>query len=332
MRQILALVFGMASCAAAFAHHSRAYFDNSRTIQLVGEILDVRWRNPHISFTLAAVNDRGLPEKWIVEGAGVYEVLRAGITPEMLAAGKHLTVAGPVSTREQRTILAEDVVFAGGEERSLVAGGLVGRYDDAARLVDAAAESRGIFRVWSVPAANMVAGLRQLGDQPFTASAISARGSWDALDNFATRCEPEGMPRIMVNPHPFEFVDRGSEIILRTELYDIARTIHMDRRMPAANEPSSPLGYSVGAWDGRDLVVTTTRINWPYFDTIGTPLSEAVEIVERFSLSDDQARLDFDITVADPSTFTSPAKLRGYWLALGESIPRYDCVPLAREP
>ena len=66
------------------------------------------------------------------------------------------------------------------------------------------------------------------------------------------------------------------------------------------------------------------------FDNIGTPLSEEVEIVERFILSEDQTRLDFDITITDPSVFTSPAKLRGCWLALGDTIPLYDCQPLQR--
>jgi hypothetical protein len=129
----------------------------------------------------------------------------------------------------------------------------------------------------------------------------------------------------MVNPHPFEFIDRGSEIILRAELYDVERVIHMDTDSAPDEEPWSRLGYSVGHWVGGDFIVRTTRANWPFFDTIGTPLSEDVEIEERYSLSADQSRLDFEITITDPSTFTSPAHLDGYWLSLGESIQSYDC-------
>jgi hypothetical protein len=76
--------------------------------------------------------------------------------------------------------------------------------------------------------------------------------------------------------------------------------------------------------------VRTTRIDWPWFDNGGTPQSTDVEIVERFTLSEDQSRLDFEITVTDPGTFVQPAVLRGYWLALGETILRYDCQPLER--
>jgi hypothetical protein len=138
------------------------------------------------------------------------------------------------------------------------------------------------------------------------------------------------MPRIMINPHPFEFIDRGDGIVLRTELYDTERVIHMGAVTPSEHVPPSRLGYSVGAWDDGALVVRTTRIDWPWFDNGGTPQSTDVEIVERFTLSEDQSRLDFEITVTDPGTFVQPAVLRGYWLALGETILRYDCQPLER--
>jgi hypothetical protein len=163
---------------------------------------------------------------------------------------------------------------------------------------------------------------------PFTPAAVAARSKFDLYDNFATRCEAEGMPRILFNPHPFEFVDHGATITQRTEFYDTERTIRMDRSGPPAGEPASRLGYAVGRWDGKTLVVTTSRVSWPYFDNIGSPQTEAVQIVERYSLSEDQSRLDFRVTVTDPTTFTAPAVLDGYWLALGGTIPRYDCKPL----
>ena len=141
----------------------------------------------------------------------------------------------------------------------------------------------------------------------------------------AERCGPEGMPRIMMTLFPYEFVDRGSEIRVRTELYDTERIVHMDRTAPPAGEPRSVLGYSVGEWRDGALVIQTSLSNWPYFDQIGTPLSEDVRIEERYTLSDDQTRLDVEITVTDPTTFKSPAIIRNSWLAYGDTIQRYDC-------
>jgi hypothetical protein len=310
----------------ASAHHSVAYYSDT-LVEVTGTIVDVEWRNPHVRWTIDVVNDRGIPETWRLEGNSLYNLNRSGVTREMFDTGAQVRVVGRAGTRDRRALLAMNMLL--GDGREILLWDTVERYVDQEHLVvDAAAENRRIFRVWSVPAANAAAAVAQLAWQPFTASAIEARASWDLFDNFATRCEPEGMPRIMVNPHPFEFVDRGDTLLLRTELYDIERTIHMSRDAPPVDTPYSRLGYSIGAWQDGVLVVQTTHLNWPYFDTIGTPLSEAAEVEERFTLSADQTRLDFEVTVIDLSVFTEPAVLRGHWLALGESLPRFDCQPL----
>jgi hypothetical protein len=185
------------------------------------------------------------------------------------------------------------------------------------RVVDAAAENRGIFRVWRPEQAS-------LASLPYTDTAIAARQSFDMLAA-AERCGPEGMPRIMMTLFPYEFVDRGTEIIVRAQLYDTERVVHMDRREPPANEPRSVHGYSTGEWRDGTLVINTSRINWPYFDQIGTPLSENVEVEERYTVSADQTRLDVQVTVNDSTAFKAPAIIRNSWLAYGDTIRRYDC-------
>jgi hypothetical protein len=79
--------------------------------------------------------------------------------------------------------------------------------------------------------------------------------------------------------------------------------------------------------DGRSLIVETTALNWPYYDTIGTPLTPEVKITERFTLSDDQSALTYRQTVTDPATFTEPAVHESQHLALGETIERFVCAP-----
>ena len=72
------------------------------------------------------------------------------------------------------------------------------------------------------------------------------------------------------------------------------------------NPPATSLGYSVGRWEGRTLIVRTEDINYPYLDDLGTPQSEAVEIVERFTLSEDETRLDWVATVVVQSVLFFP--------------------------
>ncbi len=74
--------------------------------------------------------------------------------------------------------------------------------------------------------------------------------------------------------------------------------------------------------------MTTTRINWPFFDDRGTPQADGVEIVERFTISDDETRLDYSAVIVDPATFTEPATMtNGHWRWVpGEKIEPYNCT------
>jgi hypothetical protein len=73
--------------------------------------------------------------------------------------------------------------------------------------------------------------------------------------------------------------------------------------------------------------VETTGINWPYYDTVGTPLMPNVEIAERFTLNEEQSMLTYRQTVTDPATFVEPALHESQHLALGETIDPFVCAP-----
>ena len=161
-----------------------------------------------------------------------------------------------------------------------------------------------------------------------TPGARAALAAFDRTkDNPTANCTPKGMPTIMEAPYPIEFQQQsGGDIVLKIEEYDLHRTIHMtDGRRLGAVTPT-PLGFSTGRWDGAALVVTTSRINWPYFSQLGIPQSPAVQVVERFVPTADGSRLDYEMTVTDPATFTKPVVLRQYWLYLpGVRLLPYEC-------
>lgn len=163
---------------------------------------------------------------------------------------------------------------------------------------------------------------------PLTASARAETASWVEPEDQAWGCEPPGMIENMLNPYPIEFIDSGTEIALRLEQWEVVRTIHMDRSANVGDRPAARMGYSVGYWEGRTLVVQTTDIDNPYFDDLGTPQSEAVEITERFTLSEDGTRLDWVATVIDPEVFTEPVipqNMHWIWVP-GEEVKPFDCA------
>ena len=139
--------------------------------------------------------------------------------------------------------------------------------------------------------------------------------------------ESRGMPHAMQNRFPIEFIDQAEAIRLRLEMWDNSRTIHMAEDAGNGLQQASPLGYSVGRWENNSLVVTTTNIDWPYFDEIGTPQSPEIEVEERFTLSADDTVLDYQITITDPNTLLEPAVRHGRWVWIpGEQIQTYGCT------
>ena len=94
----------------------------------------------------------------------------------------------------------------------------------------------------------------------------------------------------------------------------------------AGVQPPSHLGYSVGRWEGSTLIVETTKINYPWVDNEArTPQSPDVRTTERFTLSEDQSRLDYELIITDPVTFTEPATRTRTYLALDEPFDVLDC-------
>lgn len=190
----------------------------------------------------------------------------------------------------------------------------------------------GIFRVWgtAVGSAFLLPELHNPPlahtNYPLTAAARVMLEAFDPIaDDPTNNCMPKGMPAIMEQPYPMQFIDQGNVIELHIEEYDLVRTIYMDA--DAAPEGASALGHSVGRWEGDDLVVTTTAVNWGHFDTVGIPASEQIEMIERFMPSADGARLDYTIKVTDPLTFTEPVTVGKHWIwSPGVELGNFDCI------
>jgi hypothetical protein len=119
---------------------------------------------------------------------------------------------------------------------------------------------------------------------------------------------------------------------MRLEFFDLERVIHMDWDADPEEQDATPLGYSRGRWEGRTLVIETTRVSWPFLTIaplIGAPQSEAVTMVERFTLREDETEMTYDITVTDPATLIEPIVAPNYlvwrWQP-GVEVQAYECV------
>lgn len=319
----------------ATAHHSvSVFYDNEPTAQISGTVTQTAWVNPHIRITLESPEPDGSTKTWNIEAGSVNSLERNGIFREGLAVGSEITVIGRPSRLGRPAVYATEIRLSDDEAVALVGSFGEAQVEDLRASLDAdvvaEAATRGIFRVWLRGRAygDSVNEIVTGHDLPYTASAVAARADYDPLtDDTALECIPQGMPGIMDNPFPIEFTKQGDDIVLRLEEWDTVRTIHMTGGSDPGSQPATPLGYATGRWDGDALVVETSRIDWPFFDDVGTPQSADVKTVERFSLSDDGSRLNYTITVTDPVTFTEAVTFDGYWVwAPGQAIKPYNCA------
>jgi hypothetical protein len=192
---------------------------------------------------------------------------------------------------------------------------------DIRGAVTADTENRGLFRVWT-----NASGLWN-SRAKLTPAADAARRAFDPVGQDPTLdCKPKGMPYIMEQPYPIELVDAGREILLKMEEYDTVRRIVMPPANIAGVLVRSPLGTSFGRWDGAALAVETFAIDYPYLNGTGIPLGPDVRTAERFALNADGSRLEYTLTVTDPTAFTEPATFTKAWeWRPGEQVKPYDC-------
>lgn len=263
------------------------------------------------------------------------------IPEDALSVGDRVRVAGHPARRAGNTMFVLHALFPNGQEIVFDPWGEprwgegIGTTDVwQATRDDAQAQDDGIFRVWTTSLSDPNAfpfpeafDPSLVSRYPLTEEALASLATFDPLVDIPTlNCAAKGMPTIMEQPYPMEIVDQGDSILMRIEEYDTLRTIHMDQTDVPAGQPHSNLGYSIGHWEGETLVVTTTRVNWPFLYSVGVPQSEAVEIVERLTPSADGSRLDLVMTITDPATFTAPVEVGKTWLALpGIQVEPYEC-------
>jgi hypothetical protein len=335
MTRMTLFALGATVSIAATAHHSvSVFYDNEPTAQISGTVTRTAWVNPHIRITLESPEPDGSTKTWNIEAGSVNSLERNGIFREGLAVGSEITVIGRPSRLGRPAVYATEIRLRDDEAVALVGSFGEAQVEDLRASLDAEvvaeAATRGIFRVWLRGRAygDSVNEIVTGHDLPYTASAVAARADYDPLtDDTALECIPQGMPGIMDNPFPIEFTEQGDDIVLRLEEWDTVRTIHMTDGADAGSQPATPLGYATGRWDGDALVVETSRIDWTFFDDVGTPQSTDVKTVERFSLSDDGSRLNYAITVTDPVTFTEAVTFDGYWVWVpGQAIKPYNCA------
>jgi hypothetical protein len=159
------------------------------------------------------------------------------------------------------------------------------------------------------------------GDPPLSAAgkaqyAKNQAGLKDGtlVDKARIVCVPDGVPRVLETPYPFEIfqVPKG-QITMIHELNHQLRAIALDKPL-RKYEDLVPFenynGYSVGRWEGDTLVIESNGFNEDTFlDSTGLPHSDEMVTTERIRrISNNQ--LEDTITIHDPNMYTKDWQAR----------------------
>lgn len=78
--------------SSAWAHHSFAMFDKTRTVTITGTIKNVEWNNPHVWIWVSVPHEGGGSDDWGLESGGPSQLNRMGIKRTMLKQGDRIVV------------------------------------------------------------------------------------------------------------------------------------------------------------------------------------------------------------------------------------------------
>ncbi len=338
----VALLCGLSVEAAA--HHAfSTEFDANLTGEVRGEVVKVWWANPHIRYDVRVTLDDGTVEEWTLAPPGnLPSYRREGWFEHTVQPGYLVRATGNLGRDGTKRLYATCIHLESGPERGRRLGPCS---DDASRATTQVTADPGID--YTYKPADFPVDITGFWDNrykfqttvddfepkpmPMTAEARAIYESRKFGDDHVLRCMPAGLPRIFGSPYPMEIFNAGTHYMVLSLQDNTPRWIWMDGRTAPPNHPLTSMGFSTGRWEGRTLVIETTKLVPGWLDGSGYPMSggDATRIVERWTVAEDGLTMDRTLTVHDP-LYTAPlVRTRGSQRRApdGELIESEPCDP-----
>jgi hypothetical protein len=145
--------------------------------------------------------------------------------------------------------------------------------------------------------------------QPWAAEAVRKEGEHEAAGGTAMTgqltCRPSGVPGVFTVLAPVQIVQSPRVVAFLYQRDHQVRIVRMNAQHPAKPEPSY-YGDSVGHYEGDTLVIDTIGMNdKTWTDRFGTPHTEALHVVERYTVTNGGKTLRDFFTVEDKGAFTT---------------------------
>jgi hypothetical protein len=332
-----AAVLLAAALGTARAHHSvTGSFDPTRSIEITGQVVEWRFRNPHTLLVVdgtAVIDGKrdDVERRWEIESSAAAGLRAAGVDEKTFVPGTRIAVKGmphrnPNVYRANSFANPGSILDANGKS-------FFSANPLTAPVTPAGVGSQGLVGLWSPPFQPNPA------TTPLSLTA-AGRQAWERYDQKrspANTCEPMSIPDIYNAPSyivTIEIADK--QAVVKNQAYKVVRTIPLDGSEAPA-DPEQQFGVVRGRIDNGALVIESraypasawglgaaTQIMGAGADV---PSSPEKTVVERFSVSPDGLKLAYEYTVDDPVYLAAPFSHRVEWARVANNTPiyPYDC-------
>jgi hypothetical protein len=159
--------------------------------------------------------------------------------------------------------------------------------------------------------------------QPWAEEVTKQRRARGGSGNPGESCLPGDV--FLVSPFIYKIIQTPEVLAVLWEGNAPGFTqIFLDGRAHAKDAFPSWMGDSIGRWERDALIVDTVGFNDLSWIRV-FPHTEMLHVVQRYTRPN-KGRLEKEVTIEDPGTFTKPWKMRVGWdLAPGEEVKEYIC-------
>lgn len=324
-----------------YGHHSIApNFDLDKEIVLTDAIItEFKFVSPHIYIYMDVPDVLGAHTEWRCEMAAASRLIRRGWTPETLVPGQIITVDGSPAHREDNTCHVTSITLKDGSRLGEYAGRPTAAEASTALVSTEDARSRPRYLPngqpnFRGPWVSTQPSLEMPDIEPTTAGLQAGAGMVRHFDSPVLRCEPMNILHDWIFERVANDIYQNSDTVtLQYGYLDLIRTIHLDQSDHPAEITPSPLGHSIGAWEGNVLVVDTTGFEAGVLFHVGEsgfPMhSDQWHVEERFEISTDGRRLMRSYTFNDPLFMQGTFTGQDVASLTNEQYTPYDCEELS---
>ena len=338
--------------SATSAHHgSTSQFDQSKTLEVSGVVVKIRFVNPHSYVYFDVTTDSGEVQNWRCEMRAATALKRSGWSADMFREGTVINVQGVPAWREPHGCYIN--------EFSIDDGDVLSRYDTIDggegevavddRPAELANGQPNISGDWAVPLRTPAGragpggpgaegpggpGRPGRGSRYSQSEAgLAAAADYDREDNPRFNCLATNIfVDWTFDQHINRIEQTDDNITLTYGFMDIVRVIHLNMESHPAEATTSRTGHSIGKWDGKTLVVDTVGFAEGYLDGRGgVKHSEQMHVVEKFTFDPDEVSVSREYTAEDPLYLTKEFTGQDKVFLSATPFDPYNCEDLTTE-